>query len=110
MHLPNLHTGNFCCFALQTRVSENLIGVTKELGENVYATTEKPFYTDQWWRQQLGELEISDIERCTLFLIAQTPDTHIDVPQLNSRLHSYFYALLALRRWVLPGRYSFGWY
>ncbi len=94
MQLPNLHTRNFCCFALQTRVSENVSGVT-QLGQNVCATTEKPFYIDEWWRQQLGELEIAAIERCSLFLIAQTLHPDIDVPQLNSRLHSYLYALLA---------------
>jgi hypothetical protein len=93
VNLPPLHTGNFCCFALQTRVSENLQGVT-QLGQHIYATTEKPFYIDEWWRQQLGELEIADLERCSLFLTAQTPDPHIDVPQLNSTLHSYYYALL----------------
>jgi len=93
MNIPNLPNGKFCCFALQTRVSESITGPIP-LASNIYATTEKPFHIDEWWRQQLGDLEIANIDRCSLFLTAQTSSAAVDVPQLNGLLHSYYYALL----------------
>jgi hypothetical protein len=89
----NVANGKFCCFAIQTRVSESITGAIR-VGSNIYASREKPFHIDEWWQQQLGELEIADIERCSLFLTAQTSSAPVDVPELNSLLHSYYYALL----------------
>lgn len=65
-----------------------------QLEPTIYATADKPFYIDRWWRQQVGEIEIGEIDHCSLFLHAQTTEVSVEVPQLNSRLYSYLYALL----------------
>ena|SRR5215204_5343846 len=64
---PNLNMGKFCCFALQMRTSSDLRSAI-QLDPNVYACAVKPFDIDEFWRENLGALEVAAIERSTLFL------------------------------------------
>jgi hypothetical protein len=84
MIIPQLTTGSFCCFGLKTRVSDQLVGPI-HFGSGIYALTEPPFYVDEWWREQLGKIKSGEILRCRLFLLAQTEDPALEVPDLSSR-------------------------
>ena len=85
MPLPNPNTGNFCCFGLRTRVSADL-PEEPQVEAGLYATTNAPFHIDEWWQKQLGEIELAEIDKCTLFLLALTSEFHIDIRDLNKQL------------------------
>lgn len=93
MTLPNLNTGIFSCFGLRTRVSLDLQKVT-QLGPKVYATTYSPFKIDEWWQRQLGELEIAEVDKCSLFLIALTDDPSINVHDLSKLVNFHYLSLI----------------
>jgi hypothetical protein len=86
-------TGSFCCFALSTRVANDFVAPIK-LNDRIYATSKPPFYIDEWWQKQLGEIEIGQITRCNLFLLALAEDTTKTVQDLNNELNSYYFSLL----------------
>jgi hypothetical protein len=93
MSLPNLNKGIFSCFGLRTRVSLELQKVTK-LGPAVYATTYSPFEIDEWWQRQLGELEIAEVDKCSLFLIAFSDDLSINVLDLTKLVNFHYLSLI----------------
>jgi hypothetical protein len=49
-------------------------------GRGLSATSNPPFCINDWWQQQLGELEIRQVERCTLFLLILAKETSATVP------------------------------
>lgn len=74
-------------------MSLDLQNVT-QLSSMVYATTYSPFTIDEWWQKQLGELEIAEVDKCSLFLIALTDDPTINVNDLSKLVNFYYLALI----------------
>lgn len=90
MVIPQLATGAFYCFGLRTRVT---LTAPVQVGNGVYASNDPPFYIDDWWRQQLGELQIEEIFGCSLFLLALTDDAAYE-SFLETTVQSRYLSLL----------------
>ncbi|MGH9972128.1 MAG: hypothetical protein ACREBG_30655 [Pyrinomonadaceae bacterium] len=90
MAIPQLTTGAFYCFGLRTRVS---LRDPMQVAGGIYASTEPPFFIDEWWQKQLGELQVKQIHGCSLFLLALTEDPAYE-SFLSSRLQSHYLSLL----------------
>lgn len=93
MSIPLLTTGNFACLALRTRVSHGLPR-TNKLEDGVYVTTEMPFVIDDFWRENIGKIESAHIERCTLFILAQTDHPAVSSDELLDIVNTRYYSLL----------------
>ncbi len=91
--IPLPTTGSFCCFALSTRIANDFV-VPIKFGDQMYATSKPPFYIDEWWREQLGEIEVGQINNCNLFLLTFAEDPAKTVQDLNNHLNSYYFSLL----------------
>jgi hypothetical protein len=88
--IPQFATGAFHCFGLRARVD---LGELIQVDAGIYASPEPPFYIDEWWKEQLGKLQVETINRCSLFLLAQTSDDGME-PFLAGHLQSYYLSLL----------------
>lgn len=93
MDVPLPTTGHFCCFALSTHTGDDLIAPIK-FGNGLYAVSKPPFYIDDWWRQQLGALEVHQVEQCNLFLLAFADDPSITARDLNNKVNIHYLSLL----------------
>lgn len=88
--IPQLASGGFYCFGLRARVE---VGEPVQIDAGIYASPEPPFYIDDWWQEQLGKLQVSQINGCNLFLLALTGDPALE-SFLSGRLQSYYLSLL----------------
>jgi hypothetical protein len=88
--IPQLATGAFYCFGLRARVG---LGHPVQTDAGIYASPEPPFYVDDWWQEQLGKIQVKQINGCSLFLLALTDDPALE-NFLPCRLQSYYLALL----------------
>jgi gamma-glutamylcyclotransferase (GGCT)/AIG2-like uncharacterized protein YtfP len=60
----------------------------------LYASTAPPFSIDQWWQEQLGQLELKLItEDYNLFLLAVSEDSSVDEKSLERYLASRYLSL-----------------
>jgi hypothetical protein len=90
MIIPQLTTGAFYCFGLRTRQS---LRDPIHVATDIYASTEPPFFIDEWWQKQLGELQVKQIHGCSMFLLALTEDSAYET-FLRSHLQSHYLSLL----------------
>lgn len=88
--IPQLATGAFYCFGLRTRVA---LSEPVQIDAGIYASPEPPFYVDDWWQEQLGKIQVKQINGCSLFLLALTDDPALE-SFLSGWLESHYLALL----------------
>jgi len=88
--IPQLTTGNFYCIGLHARVD---LQETVQVDAGIYASSKPPFHIDDWWQEQLGKIQVNQINGCSLFLLALTDDPAFE-RYLPSHLQSYLLALL----------------
>lgn len=93
MSIPLFTTGYFACLALRARVSHGLPRTSK-LEDGVYVATEMPFEIDDFWKEHIGKIESEHIERCTLFILAQTEYPAISSDELLDLVNTCYYSLL----------------
>lgn len=90
MTIPQLTKGAFYCFGISTRVK---LGGPVQIVPGIYASPEPPFFIDEWWQQQLGELQVKQILGQSLFLLALTDDSAYE-SLLSNRVQSHYLSLL----------------
>src|SRR5947209_15709888 len=93
MTIPQLTSGKFACYGLSTRASGEFDQPVL-FDDGLYASASPPFFIDEWWRQQLGELETKRIDECSLFITAVSDDPSADERFLLRRVSSSYYSLL----------------
>jgi hypothetical protein len=76
--------------------SSRWIGHPVQIDAGIYASPDPPFYVDDWWQEQLGKIQVKQINDCSLFLLALTNDAALE-SFLPRRLQSYYLALLLQR-------------
>jgi hypothetical protein len=93
MSIPQLTTGRFTCYALRTWVSPSF---TQPINFDVglYASPSPPFVIDEWWQEQLGEIETRRItQESNLFILAVSEDPSVDEKHLERYLTSRYLSL-----------------
>jgi hypothetical protein len=94
MLIPRLTTGKFHCYALRTWVAREFTHPIN-FDDGLYASPHAPFVVDDWWKEQLGQIEMNRItHESNLFLLALSEDPSIDENLLKRRLASRYLSLL----------------
>jgi hypothetical protein len=93
MTIPQPNSGKFACYGLTTRTSGEF-DQPLLFDDGLYASATPPFFIDDWWREQLGELEMRRINECSLFITAISADPSADERFLLRCVSSSYYALL----------------
>lgn len=81
------------CYGLTTRASGQF-DQPMLFDDGLYASASPPFFIDEWWRKQLGELQINHINECSLFITAVSADPSTDERFLSRRVSTSYYSLL----------------
>jgi hypothetical protein len=93
MTIPQMTSGKFACYGLTTRVADEFSQPVL-FNDDLYATAEPPFFIYEWWRSQIGELEIRRINDCSLFITAISADPSMDERLLLRNLSTSYFSLL----------------